>query len=66
MTIVEISVKQEPYQFPGDPRNYTVTEAAGWDLGHPIGSGDSIDEAISDFKSSWELTYDEEIDVVII
>ena len=31
-----------------------------WDLGVPIGYGQTIQEALEDFIESWELHYDEE------
>lgn len=31
-----------------------------WDLGTPIGYGNTIQEALEDFIESWELHYDEQ------
>jgi hypothetical protein len=45
---------------------YTISEACGWDLGRPIGCAESIEGAIIDFRNSWELKFNEEIDVLII
>jgi hypothetical protein len=30
-----------------------------WDLGIPVGYGDTIQEALEDFIESWELKFDE-------
>lgn len=38
---------------------FQCVEAAGWDLGHPIGYGNCEKEAMSDFAESWELKRDE-------
>lgn len=65
LKVVEVTYKQDPWQFQGCIQNYIVTEAEGWDLGRPIGNGPTLEAAMKDFKSSWMLKFDEEIDVLI-
>lgn len=65
LKVVEIVFSKDPVQVTNCPINYTVTEADGWDLGRPIGNGATLEDAMNDFKSSWQLKFDEEIDVLI-
>ena len=66
LKVVEIVYSKDPVQVTNCPQNYTVTEADGWDLGRPIGNGATLEDSMNDFKSSWMLKFDEEIDVLII
>ena len=43
-----------------------LVQACGWDLGDLVGSGKTIEQAMEDFKDSWSIRYDEDIEVKLI
>jgi hypothetical protein len=63
--VVEVIVEKNSVQVGNDPRNFVVSEK-DWDLKQPVGVGETLEDAIDDFKSDWQLKRDEEIEVKVI
>lgn len=66
MATIEVQVEKNPVQVTDDIQNYQVVEADGWDLGAPIGNGATLEHALQDFESSYELKHDEEIKALVV
>lgn len=65
MKIVKVSIEREARLFTNDIRNFTV-RPWDYDLGDVIGNGATKEQAIDNFKGSWEFEKGEEIDIEII
>ena len=65
MTTTNISVQINSVQVTNCPANFLVSETE-YDLGRPTGNGSTLERAIEDFKESWMMKFDEEINVNII
>ena len=55
MNTIKVIVKDAPHY----TRKKFFATLSDWDLGIPIGYGNTIQEALEDFIESWELHYDE-------
>jgi len=62
MKTITVHIEKNPVQITNCPQNYMVA-GDGWDLGDPIGHGATKEAAIEDYKESWLLHMDEEIEI---
>lgn len=65
MTNIKVIVEKNPVQLTNDSRNFQVSELE-WDLGSPIGNGATLEEALEDFRVTYECKYDEAVNAIIV
>jgi hypothetical protein len=65
MTDIKVRIEKNPVQVTNDIQNFQVSEIE-WDLGHPIGNGATLEEALEDFRQMYECKYDEEVNAIIV
>jgi hypothetical protein len=66
MTELKVKVEKNRVQITGDSQNYQVTENQPWDIGMPIGMGETLEKALYDFECSYQCKYDQEVKAIIV
>ena len=68
MKTINVTVEKNPFQVHGAIgaiNNFQVVEK-DWDLGSPIGNGETLEAALEDFEASYECKFDEEVKAIIV